>query len=252
MEPVYRTVVRTALGVFRVMDWEVRTTGEDAIPRRGPAIIAANHIGFLDFVFLGAGARLRGRLVRFMAMHDAFDHWLGGPLLRAMHHIPVDREGDPGPAYRTSVEVLRAGEVLGIHPEGAMSRSFVPQPAKTGAARLALETGAPLIPAAVWGSQRILGRGRPRLPRHIAVTVDFGHPILPQDGEGAEALTMRLMDRIRAMVARASWTYPQQPRGFADRWWLPRHLGGTAPSVEEAIASAREAAERRRMRRAPR
>jgi 1-acyl-sn-glycerol-3-phosphate acyltransferase len=247
---VYRSVTALALATFRVLRWDVRTSGAANIPRRGPGILAANHIGFLDFVFLGAGARFSGRLVRFMARHDAFAHWLGGPLLRAMKHIPVDRDGDPAASLDTAVRALHDGEIVGIHPEGAMSRSLVPQPAKSGAARLAIATGAPLIPAAVWGSQRILANGhRPRFPRGIIVTVEYGEPVSPEAGEDPAALTARLMERLEAMVHRAAATYPQRPRDAEDRWWLPAHLGGTALTVEESLAMTRADVDRRRERR---
>src|SRR4051794_11783969 len=107
MELVYPPGIGPALATFRVMGWDVRPTGLEHIPARGPAIIAANHIGYLDFVFLGLGAHRRGRLVRFMAMKEAFGHWLGGPLLRNMRHIPVDREVDPQDSLRLAVGALR-------------------------------------------------------------------------------------------------------------------------------------------------
>src|SRR6266511_366447 len=186
------------------MRWDMRPTGLRNIPDRGPAIFASNHIGYLDFAFIGEAASRRGRLIRFLARGDAFDHWLGGPLLRAMRHIPVDREGNASAALGAARAAVEAGEAVGIHPEGAMSRSFVPQPGKTGAARLALATGASLVPTAVWGSQRILAPGHPKFPRHVVVTVDFGAPVHPEQGEDAAALTGRLMDAIRVMVQRAA------------------------------------------------
>jgi 1-acyl-sn-glycerol-3-phosphate acyltransferase len=233
------------------MRWDVRTTGLEHIPTSGPAVIAANHVGYLDFVFLGMGAHRRGRLVRFMAMKEAFGHWLGGPLLRNMRHIPVDREVDPKASLDAAVKALRTGEIVGIHPEGGMSRSFVPAPGKSGAARMAIDSGAPLVPAAVWGSQRILAAGRKRRwPRDIVITVSFGKPV--ESGPGADPLevTAALMEDIGRQVDAASRSYPQHPSGPADRWWLPAHLGGTAPTVEEGLAMSRAASARRRARRA--
>jgi 1-acyl-sn-glycerol-3-phosphate acyltransferase len=249
MDPVYRPVVGATLAVFRLMGWDVRTTGTQHIPRRGAAVIAANHVGYLDFAFLGVGAHRRGRLVRFMAMKEAFGHWLGGPLLRGMKHIPVDREGDAGASLHPALRALQGGEVVGIHPEGGMSRSFVPAPGKSGAARLAMQSGAPLIPAAVWGSQRILSPGhRPRWPRDVVVTVAFGQPIEP--GSNTTEVTASLMGSIGELVARAAEDYPQHPRNRGDRWWLPAHLGGTAPTVEQGLALSAVASARRRAQRA--
>jgi 1-acyl-sn-glycerol-3-phosphate acyltransferase len=251
VELVYRPVIGAALATFRVMDWDVRTTGVEHIPARGPAIIAANHIGYLDFAFLGMGAHRRGRLVRFMAMKEAFGHWLGGPLLRGMRHIPVDREVDPKDALGLAMRALNGGEVVGIHPEGGMSRSYMPAPGKSGAARMAIESGAPLVPAAIWGSQRILPPGRrPKWPRDVVVTVSFGRPVGAGPDADPREVTEALMGAIGEQVDIAARTYPQRPRNLADRWWVPAHLGGTAPTIEEGLAMAKAASARRRLRRA--
>jgi 1-acyl-sn-glycerol-3-phosphate acyltransferase len=248
---VYRPIVLGTLGAFRVMGCDIRTTGLEHIPTTGPAIIAANHVGYLDFAFLGMGAHRRGRLVRFMAMKEAFGHWLGGPLLRGMRHIPVDREVDPAESLRLAIRALGQGEIVGIHPEGGMSRSFVPAPGKSGAARLAIESGAPLVPAAIWGSQRILSVGRrPRWPRDVVVTVSFGEPVESGRAADPQEVTAALMDRIGDQVDRQSRAYPQRPRGPGDRWWVPAHLGGTAPTIEQGLAMSRAASARRHARHA--
>lgn len=201
---MYRTVVGFALATRALMRWDLEVWGEEHIPTSGPAVIASNHIGNLDFVFLGFGAHRRHRLVRFMAMQEAFDHWLGGPLLRGMRHIPVDRRGDAAAAYVGAVRALEAGEIVGIHPEARINRSLVPGPGKTGAARMAQETGAPLIPAAVWGSQRILAPGaRPRFPRRVPIAVRFGPPLETNGATDCEERTEALMDRIRELWAAA-------------------------------------------------
>ncbi len=233
--------------MIRLLRWEIRTSGEEHLPTEGRAIIASNHVAHLDFVFLGVAARERGRLVRFMAMREVFDHRIAGPLVRGMRHIRVDRDGDAAASLDRAATALRHGEVVGLHPEGRMSRSLVPSPGKSGAARLAIETGAPLFPAAVWGSQRILARGRrPRYPRGVSVVVAFGPPVpVAQDADATE-LTALLMARIGELVDRAVAEYPQAPSGDADRWWLPSHLGGTAPTVaeDEAMHAERVAARR--------
>lgn len=240
-------MVALALAVIRYFHWDVRTSGEGFVPVEGPGIIASNHVGHLDFVFLGIAARERGRLVRFMAMREVFDHRVAGPVVRWMRHIRVDRDGDAAASLAPALAALRAGEMIGLHPEGAMSWSFVPMAGKSGAARLAIESGAPLIPAAVWGSQRILPHGRrPRYPRGVAVVVRFGAPItVPPDADPAD-VTETLMARVRELVDEAMAGYPQAPRGDADRWWVPARLGGTAPTQAEAAQAhaARVAARR--------
>ena len=250
MEPVYTPVVRFALTLFKTMRWRVLTSGEENIPLDGPAVIATNHVGYLDFVFVGAAARKRGRLVRFLAKQEVFEHKVSGPLMRGMKHIPVDRFGTAGKAIDLSVEALRRGEVLGMFPEGTISRSFVPSAGKTGAARMAIEAGVPLIPGAVWGSQRILTKGRPKnFERGVTITVDLGPPVPYEPGEDPESVTRLLMAEIERLVEGASKSYPDQPKDESEAWWLPAHLGGTAPTVEESLEMARREREERAARR---
>jgi 1-acyl-sn-glycerol-3-phosphate acyltransferase len=204
-EPLYRSVIGLALVTMRAMDWKVSIEGAEHIPADGPAIIASNHVSLLDFVFLGLAAHQRGRLVRFMSLRSAFDHRVSGPLMRGMRHIPVDREHDPAEAFDVAVDVLRRGEVVGLHPEGRIRRSVTPLPGKSGAVRMALETGAPLIPAAVWGAQSILQPGaRRRFPRHVAVAVRLGQPLELDAQMSLADSTARLQQRIAELEARAS------------------------------------------------
>jgi 1-acyl-sn-glycerol-3-phosphate acyltransferase len=180
MEPVYRPVIGLALTVFRMMGWQIHVRGSEHIPATGSAVLAANHVGYLDFTFIGYGARERGRLVRFLAKKEVFEHRLSGPLMRGMRHIPVDRFGRATESLPVAVDSLRRGEVIGMFPEATISRSFVPRAGKSGAARIAMEGRAPLIPCAVWGSQRILTKGRPRnLQRGVAISVAFRPPLAP-------------------------------------------------------------------------
>jgi 1-acyl-sn-glycerol-3-phosphate acyltransferase len=255
VEPVYTPVIGGVLTLFRLMNWKVTVEGVEHIPASGPGVVATNHIGYLDFVFAGYGVRQRDRrLLRFMAKKEVFDHKVSGPLMRGMKHIPVDRFGSPLDALEAAKDSLRSGEMIGMFPEGTISRSFVPRAGKTGAARMAMDMGAPLIPGAVWGTQRILTKGRPKnWQRGVAMSVAFGEPIAYEPDDEAGEVTKRLMTSIGELVERLATTYPQQPSGDDDRWWLPAHLGGTAPTVAEAEQmAARESAERRAKRRAER
>ena len=254
MELVYRPVVTFARAAFAAMRWRVLPSGVEHLPSSGPGLIASNHVGYLDFAFLGYAALDRDRLVRFMAKQEVFDHAVAGPLMRGMRHLPVDRFGGAVAAIDTAVEALNAGEVVGLFPEGTISRSFVPARPKTGAARIALRASAPLIPAAVWGSQRLLTKGRrPNWQRGVPITVTFGAPIAYGPDDDPAAITDELIRRVTALVDHAAATYPDRPAGDSDRWWVPAHLGGTAPSVDEAKAMAEaERQERRARRRAKR
>jgi hypothetical protein len=114
---------------------------------------------------------------------------------------------------------------------------------------MALDAGVPIIPAAVWGGQRVFTKKRSiDLTRGRAVTVLFGQPIVPQAGETTVALLARTRGVMVALLEEAQRSYPQQPAGPEDLWWVPAHLGGTAPTQEEAAARDREDAAGKRVR----
>lgn len=250
MELVYRPVIGIALGIFKVLSWDIRVSGTEHIPTTGPAVIATNHVGYLDFVFVGYAALPSGRLVRFLAKQEVFDHKISGPLMRGMKHIPVDRFGRAKDSVDASVAALERGEIIGMFPESTINPSFVPGEGRSGAARMAMAAGAPLLPGAVWGSQRIMTKGRPRnFQRKVAITVDLGSPVAYDPGEDAAEVTGRLMQEISGLVKKTADAYPQSPADDSDRWWLPAHLGGTAPTPEEATAMLAAEREARRKRR---
>jgi 1-acyl-sn-glycerol-3-phosphate acyltransferase len=227
-DPLYRSVVAVAVATCRVMRWNIAVSGEHHIPNFGAAVLASNHVGCLDFVFVGFAGHRRGRLVRFVAMQEAFDHWLAGPLLRGMRHIPVDRGSDPAAGYRHALRALDDGEIVGIHPEGRINRGSMTIAGKTGAARLALATGAPLIPAAVRGSERLLAPGAARsFPRGVDLKVHVGPPLQVEPGGDARDLTTELMGRIRRLWIEAG-TRPS-PGRFSE----PLRLGSVRREVPE-------------------
>jgi 1-acyl-sn-glycerol-3-phosphate acyltransferase len=238
MEPVYSAVVGLALSIMKVMKWKVTGTGREHLPQIGPAVIATNHVGYLDFVFVGAAARDQKRLVRFMAKKEVFDHPISGPLMRGMKHVPVDRFGQAREAIDSAVTALKGNELIGMFPEATISRSFIPRAGKSGAARMAMEGGVPLVPGAVWGSQRILTKDRPKnFERDIPITVDFGRPVEYEADEDPAEVTVRLMASITELTDHAQRSYRVKP-GPGDDWWLPAHLGGSAPTAAEADALA--------------
>jgi 1-acyl-sn-glycerol-3-phosphate acyltransferase len=248
--PVYTIVIGLVLGIFRVMRWDVRVTGAEHVPATGGGVVATNHVGYLDFVFGGYGVRQQGkRRLRFVAKREVFDNRFSGPLMRAMGHIPVDRGGATHIAMREVGEALEAGDLVGMFPEGTISRSFVPLAGRPGAVRMAMGAGVPLIPGAVWGTQRIYTKGRKPTPaRGAVVTVSFGPPIAYTAADDPLEVHERLMAAIRELVARAQDEYPQAPSSPDDAWWQPAHLGGSAPTVEEAERRAAEDSAARRAR----
>ncbi|WP_432824277.1 lysophospholipid acyltransferase family protein [Dactylosporangium sp. CA-092794] len=227
---VYPPVIAFARTMMLALGMRITIEGEQHVPVDGGAVIACNHVSYLDFIFCGLGARRSRRLVRFMAKESIFRHRIGGPLMRGMHHIPVDRDAGMA-SYKAALEALKAGEVVGVFPEATISPSFTIAEFKSGAGRLAAATGVPLIPMVVWGTQRFWTKGRPRdlTQRGVAVTISIGEPMRPQRRDGQDAVNAELRGRMTSLLDRAQREYPQAPAGPDDAWWLPAHLGGTAP-----------------------
>lgn len=238
---VYPPVILAAKTMFRVLDNRIRVEGAEHIPATGGAVIACNHVSYLDFIFCGLGAQPAKRLVRFMAKKEIFDNRIAGPLMRGMHHISVDR-GAGLASYREAVERLKAGEVVGVFPEATISRSFTVKDIKSGAVRMAAEAGVPVVPMALWGTQRLWTKGRPKdlTKRHVPISILVGEPMHPKPEEDAEILSKDLRVRMAALVERVQAEYPEKPASEDERWWLPAHLGGTAPTQEEAARLDRE------------
>ena len=249
MEPVYGTVVAAVKSMFALYGWKMVIEGNEHIPTTGPGVIASNHIGYLDFMFVGYGAQPIGRLVRFGAKKEVFDHPVAGPLMRGMKHLPVDRDGDVNAIMEESHRRLQLGQLVGMFPEGTISRSFMPDEGKSGAARMAMRAGVPLIPCALWGTHRLWTKGRPRsFTRGVEVRIGYDAPIAYQPDDDPREVTARLMASISAMLERQQAAYSQQPADESDRWWLPAHLGGAAPTPEEAREIARQERIERRKR----
>lgn len=249
--PTYTFVIGVVLTVFKLLRWDVRVSGVEHVPVSGGAVVATNHVGYLDFVFSGYGVRKQGkRRLRFVAKREVFDNRISGPLMRGMGHIPVDRGGQTEHAMRDAIAALGKGDMVGMFPEGTISRSFVPLAGRPGAVRMAMGAGVPLIPGAVWGTQRIYTKGRkPRPAWGTVVTVVFGPPVAFEAGEDPVAVHARLMAAIGELVSELQESYPQRPASPEDAWWQPAHLGGTAPTVEEAERRAAQDSAERRARR---
>lgn len=215
----------------RVMGHRVVRLGPGRLPGDGAAVLAINHTAYVDFVYVGVEAYRRDRRqVRFMGKVELF----GNPVLRwAMRGcgvILVDRAAGRD-SYVTAVEELRRGEVVGIYPEATISRSFELKTFKSGAARMALEADVPIIPAIVWGAQRIATKGR---PKHLGrtktpVTVTVGEPI-PATGT-PDQLTVRLKSGMHALLLDVQDAYGPHAAGED---WVPARLGGSAPTLEAA------------------
>jgi 1-acyl-sn-glycerol-3-phosphate acyltransferase len=239
-ELVYSSIIRAAKAGFRVLGQRIDVDGLEHLPRTGGALLALNHVGYVDFIYGGVAPDRIGRRVRFMAKRELFDHRITGPVMRACGHIEVDRSDGEG-SLALAARHLAAGELVGIFPEATISRSMDIKDLKTGAVRIAAGAGVPLVPMVLWGTQRLMTKDHPRdLSRGTAITIRVGPP-LAVTGQDAVAETAELHRTLRALLDDAIRSYPQHEDGA---WWVPAAYGGTAPTPDEAARL--DAAERRR------
>ena len=228
---VYPPVVVAIKSLWKYLGLKFDFQGQENLPKSGGAILAMNHIGYLDFAIVGTAALPMKRYVRFMAKKEIFDHKISGPLMRGMHHISVDR-ANGSTSFVAALRLLRAGEIVGIFPEATISRSFEIKELKTGAVRLAMGSGAPVVPTIVWGSQRIYTKKvKPNFKRNkFPITVAFGEPLHFKKGEDVDAAEATLRAELIKLLHKVQETYPDAPIGER---WAPARLGGTAPTPEQ-------------------
>ena len=226
------------VSVLSLARWRITVEGEEHVPAAGGAILAFNHHSYADAVMLAWAVVLRaGRPLRFMAKREACEgRWIGW-LTRWVSVIPVDR-GSPGArarAFEGAREAVVDGDLVAIAPEQTISSSLDLLPFRLGPARIAIATGAPIVPCVGWGSQRAIGPDRrpARLVR-LPVTVRFSAPIVPEPGESAEALTARLRARMEEELGDVQRTYRDGLPAGAH--WVPARLGGGAPSHPDVLA----------------
>lgn len=244
----YPPIIMLAKTGFRALGQRFVMSGTEHVPREGGVLLAVNHIGYADFVYGGLAANPAGRLVRFMAKREIFDNAVGGPVMRSMHHIEVDR-GDGLASFHKAVEYLRDGEAVGIFPEATISRAFVLKEFKTGAVRIAAEAGVPVLPVVLWGTHRVITKDHPKdLSRGKTIAITVGEPMHPT-GDDPVAETAELRAAMSELLDRTIRAYPteEQPPGS---WWLPAEYGGSAPTLEEAARLDAEEKRRRAEKRA--
>ncbi|MFC0629189.1 lysophospholipid acyltransferase family protein [Kribbella deserti] len=241
---VYPPVVLTAKTLFKVLNFKFQMTGTEHIPRSGAAVLAVNHVSYIDFVLGGFGAQPSKRLVRFMAKEAIFRNRIAGPLMRGMHHVAVDR-GAGSASYREALRLLGEGEVVGVFPEATISRSFELKEFKTGTVRMAAAAGVPVIPMVLWGTQRIMTKDHPRdFSRGKTIAITVGEPITVTREDDPTEATTHLRTTMAGMLDRTIRAYPEieQPPGS---WWLPASYGGSAPTPEQAEILDQEELRRR-------
>jgi 1-acyl-sn-glycerol-3-phosphate acyltransferase len=225
---VYPIVIAAIKTFWNFLGLQFTFEGVSNIPRKQGAVLAINHVGYLDFALTGTGLLPIKRYVRFMAKKEIFEHKIAGPLMRGMHHIAVDRSNG-AQSFVAAMRALRKGEIVGIFPEATISQSFELKEMKTGAVRLAMGAGVPIIPTIVWGSQRIMTKGhKPQFSRkHIPISVSYGEPLTFTKNDDVESAEKLLRKKMQELLLKVQDHYPDNHRG---QWWAPARLGGTAPA----------------------
>lgn len=162
------------LGLYRI-----RVSGLENVPKKGAAIIAANHVSFLDSFFIPLV--VKRRRMTYLAKADYFKSWKTSWFFKSCGQISCEREGGSKSqqSLEIALDVLRQGKLLGIYPEGTRSPDGVLYRGRTGVARLALAAGVPVVPVGLVGTEDVMPKDAkfPKLRGRIEVQVKFGRPL---------------------------------------------------------------------------
>ena len=217
-------------------------TGEENLPTEGGFLLVSNHLSNVDPLCLCWYFMKRNTAVRFLAKKSMFSVPVFGWIIKGMGLIPVNRDSNPSAVLAPTREALTAGEVIGIYPEGTLTRDpdQWPMEFKSGAARLALDTGVTVIPLSQWGPQDIMApynakgmdmRPGRRISYHFGAPVDLSDLIGPagsEDHDAVNAATARILAAVREGVG--------QLRGLPvpDTVWDPATQAGPWWEEEQA------------------
>jgi 1-acyl-sn-glycerol-3-phosphate acyltransferase len=205
------TLARLLLSPFCMVAFRTRCRDAPHVPGSGAAILAPNHFSAMDHFFCGLYLRRR---VRFMAKSQLFRGALAW-ILRRGGAFPVQRGRHDEQAIATALEILEQGGVVVIYPEGGRSRSGrIAERARPGVGRLALESGAPIVPVAIRGSERARNWRRLEFPR---VEVRYGEPLrferqVASSREAQQAVADEVLDAVRELYGSLERPRPERRR----------------------------------------
>lgn len=188
-------IIRFMLHIFFRIFHALQFHGAENIPLKGPAIIAGNHPSFFDPVVVQLGT---DRWVRFFALADLLDVPIVGWLIRKAGILPVVRGGDNEASVQKALRILRRGGVVGIFPEGRLSHRYTMGEPKPGVGRLAVQSGAPVVPCVIYGTWKAWPY-RTALPHPAKIVVDFLPPLRPEGADTREDHE-RLARRVREAI----------------------------------------------------
>jgi len=177
----------------------VEFSGREQIPAHGPVILCANHASYFDSMLVALCTRRR---VRFLIYHTFYDHPLFGFFVRSCGAIPVTQRGLDKEGLAAALAALQKGEVLGIFPEGSLSPTGLPTPARPGAALLAARSGAPLVPITIAGAFFVYPKGD-KSPKPGTIQVKIHPPIAIDPGQAKDkGYLQQVSDELMARIGK--------------------------------------------------
>jgi len=199
--PIGKRVIPPIVKLF----WAKEVNGLQNLPKKGPFIIAANHVSYMDHFMMSLLVPYLDRKIHFLAKKEHFR----GFFKRVWHTyagaIPIDREKGGKETLKWAIKALKEGKIIGVHPEGTRSLTGKLQKAKTGVAQLALKARVPVVPIGLRGTFEILPKGK-YIPKFKRATMNIGNPIYfdkyyykPMTKKLLRELTTKIMKEIAAL-----------------------------------------------------